>query len=181
MKKRTSKSKEQIKTPPPVEMPNEDKILIESLYIRIKNLELKCEVVEELRKENIRLKERADIADESKESMMRLCWQHLETNDKMQRENQELQIGLGDLQRARHEAIEENLKLVKYMEELEARMYEANMRSLATLKQLREMEVERESLKHTILELRERSAVYVPVRDDPIDMYVADYINNYPE
>ena len=83
MKKRTSKSKEQIKTPPPVEMPNEDKILIESLYIRIKNLELKCEVVEELRKENTRLKERADIADESKESMMRLCWQHLETNDKM--------------------------------------------------------------------------------------------------
>ena len=47
-------------------------------------------MVEDLRKENARLKERADLADEAKESMMRLCWQHLETNDKMQKENQEL-------------------------------------------------------------------------------------------
>ena len=144
-------------------------------------MESKCEVVEDLRKENARLKERADLADEAKESMMRLCWQHLETNDKMQKENQELQIELGDLQRARHEQQEEHLKLVKYMEELEARMYEANMRSLDALKQLREMEVERKRLQNTILELRERSAVYVPVKDDAIDMYVADYINNYPD
>ena len=60
-------------------------------------------------------------------------------------------------------------------------MYEANMRSLDALKQLREMEVERKRLQNTILELRERSAVYVPVKDDAIDMYVADYINNYPD
>ena len=67
------------------------------------------------------------------------------------------------------------------MEELEARMYDANTRSLETLKQLRAMEDERNALQQTMLELRERAAVYVPVRGDAVDMNVADYINNYPE
>ena len=62
------------------------------MTLRIKNLEAKCAVVEDLTKENTRLKERADIADETKASMMRLVWQHLETNDKMQLENQALSV-----------------------------------------------------------------------------------------
>ena len=60
-------------------------------------------------------------------------------------------------------------------------MYDANMRSLDTLKQMREMEVEKASLQKMIIELRDKAAVYLPAKDDDIDMHVAEYINNYPE
>ena len=36
-------------------------------------------------------------------------------------------------------------------------------------------------MKTYILELKARVAIYVPVRDDPLDMKVAEYINNYPD
>ena len=59
-------------------------------------------------------------------------------------------------------------------------MYEANLRSLETLKQMREMEVEKAALQNTIVELRDKAAIYLPAKDDAIDMHIADYINNYP-
>jgi hypothetical protein len=36
-------------------------------------------------------------------------------------------------------------------------------------------------LKQYIIELKQRIAVYIPVRDDLIDKRLAEYINNYPE
>lgn len=44
------------------------------------------------------------------------------------------------------ETMDENLKLTDYMNDLEARMFDANKRSLDTLKIMREMEVERATL-----------------------------------
>mmetsp|Transcript_19639 Transcript_19639/g.26556 ORF Transcript_19639/g.26556 Transcript_19639/m.26556 type:complete len:116 (+) Transcript_19639:899-1246(+) len=67
------------------------------------------------------------------------------------------------------------------MDELESRMFEANKRSLETLKHMREMEVERATLQHTIMDLKEKAAVYIPAKDDAIDLKMADYINNYPD
>ena len=61
----------------------EEKVLIESLILRVQNLEAKSALVEDLKKENTRLKERADLADQAKDALMRLCWQHLETNDRI--------------------------------------------------------------------------------------------------
>ena len=81
----------------------------------------------------------------------------------------------------RKEAQDENLKLTDYMNELEARMFDANKRSLDTLKHMREMEVERTTLQNYIIELREKTNVYLPVKDDAIDLKMADYINNYPD
>lgn len=52
---------------------------------------------------------------------------------------------------------------------------------LAVLEQLKESEVENETLKQSILELKQRVAVYIPAKDDDIDLRLAEYINNYPD
>lgn len=60
-------------------------------------------------------------------------------------------------------------------------MYEANKRSLDTLKMMRDNEIENSTLKNYIIELKGKLQVYLPVQEDPIDMKVAEYINNYPD
>ena len=57
----------------------------------------------------------------------------------------------------------------------------ATRRSLELLRQLKEAETEIETLKHYIIELKQRIAVYIPVKEDAIDRKLAEYINNYPE
>ena len=79
------------------------------------------------------------------------------------------------------ETMDENLKLTDYMNDLEARMFDANKRSLDTLKVMREMEVERATLQNVIMDLKEKSSVYLPAKDDAIDLKMADYINNFPD
>ena len=36
-------------------------------------------------------------------------------------------------------------------------------------------------MKNYIIDLKARVAVYVPVKGDPVDMKVAEFINNYPD
>jgi hypothetical protein len=52
---------------------------------------------------------------------------------------------------------------------------------LELLKQLKDAEVEIETLKAYIIELKQRVAIYIPIKDDPIDRCLAEYINNYPD
>lgn len=68
-----------------------------------------------------------------------------------------------------------------YIRKLEEKIYKANKTSLELLKQLKESENEVEALKNYVMELKSRIAVYIPVKDDPIDKKLAEYINNYPE
>jgi len=60
-------------------------------------------------------------------------------------------------------------------------MYKANVTSLELLKQLKEAEQEIETLKSYIIDLKSKVAVYIPIKDDPIDEKLADFINNYPD
>ena len=41
--------------------------------------------------------------------------------------------------------------------------------------------MENDILKNYIIELKAKVAVYVPVKGDPIDQRVAEFINNYPD
>jgi chromosome segregation ATPase len=68
-----------------------------------------------------------------------------------------------------------------YIIELEDKVYKANKTSLELLKHLKDAEGENETLKNYIIELKQRIAVYIPVKDDPIDKRLAEFINNYPE
>lgn len=67
------------------------------------------------------------------------------------------------------------------MLELEEKVYKANKTSLELLKQLKDAEVEIETLKQYIIDLKQRIAVYIPVKEDAIDKKLAEFINNYPE
>jgi hypothetical protein len=68
-----------------------------------------------------------------------------------------------------------------YIIEMEDKVYKANKTSLELLRQLKDAEMEIETLKNYIIELKQRIAVYIPVKDDPIDKRLAEFINNYPE
>ena len=68
-----------------------------------------------------------------------------------------------------------------YVLELEEKVYKANKTSLELLKQLKDAEVEIETLKQYIIDLKQRIAVYIPVKEDAIDKKLAEFINNYPE
>jgi len=46
---------------------------------------------------------------------------------------------------------------------------------------LKDAEGEIDTLKRYIMDLKQRIAIYIPVKDDPIDKKLAEYINNYPE
>ena len=68
-----------------------------------------------------------------------------------------------------------------YIASLEDKCYEANKASLELLAGLRDKEDECETLKQYIVDLKARIAVYIPVKGDPIDNKLAEYINNYPD
>lgn len=67
------------------------------------------------------------------------------------------------------------------MQDLENKVYQANKTSLELLKQLKDSETEIETLKNYIIELKQRIAVYIPIKDDAVDKKLAEYINNYPD
>ena len=67
------------------------------------------------------------------------------------------------------------------MVSLEERCFKANKTSLDLLTSMRDTELEVEALKACVIDLKMRVAVYIPVKDCPIDNKLAEYINNYPD
>ena len=64
---------------------------------------------------------------------------------------------------------------------LEGKFYQTNKTSLDLLQSLRDTELEVETLKSYVIELKGRVVVYIPVKDCDIDKKLAEYINNYPD
>ena len=72
-------------------------------------------------------------------------------------------------------------KASNYIEKVEQRVLEANNQSLDLLKRVRDLELENDTLRNYIIDLKARVSIYVPVRNDDTDMRLAEYINNYPD
>jgi DNA repair exonuclease SbcCD ATPase subunit len=68
-----------------------------------------------------------------------------------------------------------------YLIEQDEKVHQANKTSLELLQHLKDAEIEIETLKDYIIELKHRIAVYIPVDHDSVDKKLAEYINNYPE
>ena len=64
---------------------------------------------------------------------------------------------------------------------MEEKVYKSNKISLELLKQLKDAEVEIETLKQYVVDLKQRISVYIPVKHDKIDQRLALFINNYPD
>jgi len=75
----------------------------------------------------------------------------------------------------------ESLMASDYIVSLEDKCYRANKTSLDLLQRIRDLELEVETLKAYIIDLKARIAVYIPVKGDDIDKKLAEYINNYPD
>jgi predicted nucleic acid-binding Zn-ribbon protein len=75
-----------------------------------------------------------------------------------------------------------------YILEIEHKLYKANKTSLELIRLLKDAESEIEKLQKDIenyqkeiIDIKQRYALYIPVKDDPIDRRLAEYINNYPD
>jgi hypothetical protein len=68
-----------------------------------------------------------------------------------------------------------------YLLEQDQKVHQANQTSLELLQHLKDAEIEIETLKAYIIELKHRIAVYIPTDGDMVDERLAEYINNYPE
>ena len=73
-----------------------------------------------------------------------------------------------------------------YIVQLEEKFYNSQTTQLDMLKQLKDTEFEVEdhqkqidTLHQYIIDLKSRIAVYIPVKGDPVDKKLAEYINNY--
>ena len=75
----------------------------------------------------------------------------------------------------------EQLTASDYILELEHKLYKANKTSLELIRLLKEAESEIDSLQKEVVELKQRFALYIPVKDDLIDRVLANFINNYPD
>ena len=95
---------------------------------------------------------------------------HATSKDQIQELLEQKQTLCGELENA-----------TDYILELEEKVYKANKTSLELLKQLKDAEVEIETLKQYIIDLKQRIAVYIPVKEDSTDKKLAEFINNYPE
>ena len=49
------------------------------------------------------------------------------------------------------------------------------------LQQIRDQQTEIESLRVYAVDLKAKVSIYVPIKDDPVDERVAEYLNNYPD
>lgn len=102
------------------------------------------------------------------------------------KEDVEKQMGEAKAEAQRHEEARDRLQkeletASDYILALEEKVYKANKTSLELLKQLKDAEIEIETLKNYIIELKQRIAVYIPIKDDAIDRKLAEFINNYPD
>lgn len=64
---------------------------------------------------------------------------------------------------------------------MEKRVFDANKTSLDLLQQVRDHEAQVCKLEASLRLMKANIAVYIPVRSDPIDSTLAEYINNYPD
>jgi len=71
------------------------------------------------------------------------------------------------------------------MASLEEKVYATNQKTLDLLRTWREREAnyleEVSQLKAYIIEIKARVAIYLPIKEDPLDLKMAEYINNYPD
>jgi len=72
-------------------------------------------------------------------------------------------------------------KASDFMVDLEEKVHKANSTSVSLLNKVKESEREVDVLKDYIYELKSKVAIYIPMREDPIDKKLAEYINNYPD
>jgi chromosome segregation ATPase len=133
--------------------------------------------------ENIRNIQKEEIAEyeRNRQEYERTRLQQKKENNALAAENSSLRRDIQDLLKDKSRIQSELDQATDYIITMEEKVYKSNKISLELLKQLKDAEVEIQSLQQYIVDLKQRIAVYIPMKDDAIDKKLAEYINNYPE
>ena len=123
--------------------------------------------------------ERKQVLTESEYERNRV--QFKKENDALAGENRSLRLDIQSLLSDKAKIQSELDQATDYIITMEEKVYKSNKISLELLKQLKDAEVEIGSLQQYIIDLKQRIAVYIPMKDDVVDKKLAEYINNYPE
>lgn len=115
------------------------------------------------------------------ETMQKLKESHSQTIKTLSDESSLLANQLEECHVSRDNLQKEINTSADYIGCIEERILETNKKSLELLKKVRDLESETATLKNYIIDLKARVAVYVPIKNDPVDCKVADFINNYPD
>ena len=115
------------------------------------------------------------------DSLTRLLQEQEVINQKLVVQNNGLKTDLKAAYAAKTIMQREIESMTLYVLEMEEKVYKSNKISLELLKQLKDAELEIQTLQQYIIDLKSRIAVYIPIKDDMIDRKLAEFINNYPE
>ena len=102
-------------------------------------------------------------------------------NEKLGEEIKALTSECSTLLEQKKELQNEVLTASEYVVNLEDKCWQANKTSLDLLSTVKELETEIETLKGFIVDLKARAVFYIPVKNDPVDIKLAEYINSYPD
>ena len=97
------------------------------------------------------------------------------------KENASLRKDLANSLSQKSKMQKENEEATDYIIQMEEKVFKSNKISLELLKQLKDAEIEIGTLQQYIVDLKQRIAVYIPIKHDGVDKKLAEFINNYPE
>lgn len=107
--------------------------------------------------------------------------EHAKTVQYLRAETSDLSKQIAQVHTDRNRLKKDLKSAANYITKIEQQTLESNQRSLDLLKNVRDLEVEAAQLRNYIVDLKARVAIYVPVKEDPVDVKVAEFINSYPD
>eukprot|EP00347_Sterkiella_histriomuscorum_P021380 403334174 len=172
----------------------QDRVIEENMNLQREVLRLKEALVQKERERQDQQMKYDTIIVEKEYQIKSLTETNLQCLAKIREQEQIIRVNadvadqLAYTQRLLDQVEQQKRKLQKELETasdyilaLEEKVYKANKTSLELLRQLKDAEIEIETLKNYIIELKQRIAVYIPAKDDAIDRRLAEFINNYPD
>ena len=132
------------------------RVELEHLRTVVQEIKRERAVTESVQKDNAMLREQLRRSEEAR--------------GVQEKENTALRAENASLVNDKEMLQQELLAATDFITAIENKCYQANKTSLELLNTLRETELEVETLKTYIIDLKSRIAIYIPVKDDPIDI-----------
>ena len=166
-----------------------DSVQIQSLKDQIQILQAQIDVEKDQEVQIAQLKEQLSaslkfteqLSKQHSMTLQTLISDHQIAIQRLNAENQKLHNQLNETNEGRGKIQKELRSASKYMAGLEERTFQANQTSLDLLRKVRDLELENQTLRDYIIDLKAKMTVYVPVKGDAVDQQMAEFINNYPE
>lgn len=157
--------------------------LVELDHLKTIEVEVKRErgVTESVQTDNAMLREQLERANERIRGLEKVRIEQAENITTLESENHSLKNENEGLLDDKDVLQREIQAASDYILQLEDKCFQANKTSLELLQRVRDLEAECETLKAYIIDLKQRIAVYIPVKSDSVDLKLAEYINNYPD